>query len=67
MRAEIINGQLVVIPGSETEHYALIHWLAIAAVSISDPARNESTYIRGSMMKISTPVSPTIEPPACAT
>lgn len=64
MKAEIINGQLVVIPSNETEHYALINWLAVAGVAISDPARNESIYIRGSTVKICAPVSPTFVPPA---
>lgn len=64
MIAEIIKGTLVLMPGNETEEYALISWLGASGVSFSDTRRMETVYIRGSCVKICATIVPTFVPPA---
>lgn len=52
MKAEINEyGELVLIPDSETENYALKKWFNDVKVPMDDKARNEAFFIRGSKVK----------------
>lgn len=58
MKAEIINGVLVVVPSNETENYALNQWHdAAVMVRTVDALTLESVWIRGSRLKITGPVN----------
>lgn len=59
MKAEIIRGTLVLLPGTETEYYALSMWAEVSKVQFSDAARIENHCIRGSRLKICEPIIPT--------
>jgi hypothetical protein len=48
MKAEIVNGKLVLMPESKTEVYAVKCWLESQCIHFDDPLRIESRYIRGS-------------------
>ncbi len=63
MKAEIINGQLVLFPANETEQFAVLKWRADFVVFIQDDKRNETQFIRGSAIKVAKPTTTTYVPP----
>lgn len=56
MKAEIdAHGTLVITPDTQTEAYAMAHWLQLSTVQVNDLPRMETRYVRGTAILVRGP------------